>query len=311
MPPSAFTADVAAAVRLASAPPLLRLLDRLRFARQTSVSHRPGNTPVARATQTSGLELAAHKPYTPGDDLRHVDWNALARLDQRVVKTFRAEREAPLHILIDASASMGAPAGDAKLAFAAALAACCAYIALRYGNPVRAALLSGGADGSRLSPLLRHPHRLPELYGFLAPLSAGGETRLGEGIDAYLRSTSLPGLVIVLSDFLVEPPRVEAALDQLRGRGHDVVALRPLGHQERDPASLPRRVRLRDAESGMARDVELTAAHRARYADAVAAHLAHLRDWCSSRGIAFAAVDPADGLADCLLQTLPRAGVLQ
>ncbi|MDX2169924.1 MAG: DUF58 domain-containing protein [Deltaproteobacteria bacterium] len=311
MPPSAFTADVAAAVRLASAPPLLRLLDRLRFTGQSSVSQRPGTTPVARATQASGLELAAHKPYTPGDDLRHVDWNALARLDQRVVKTFRAEREAPLHLLLDTSASMGAPTADAKLAFGAALAACCAYIALRHGNPVRAAALTAGNDGSRLSPLLRHPHRLPELYGFLAPLSAAGTTRLREGVDAYLRSTQLPGLVIVISDFLVDPSHAERAFDQLRGRGHDVVALRPLGALERDAAHLPRRVRLRDAESGLQRDVELSAAHRARYAAAMAAHVAHLRDWCAGRGIAFAAVDPAAGLSDCLLHALPRAGVLQ
>jgi len=246
----------------------------------------------------------------PGDDLRYVDWNALARLDQRVVKTFRAEREAPLHILIDASASMGSPAPDAKLAFAAALAASCAYIALRHGNPVRAAILSADT-GSRLSPLLRHSQRLPELHAFLAPLAAGGTTRLAEGIDAYLRSTRLPGLAIVISDFLVEPRRAEQALDQLRGRGHDVVALRPLGAHERDAEALPRRLRLRDAESGAERDVELTAAHRQRYAAAVAAHLAHLRDWCAGRGIAFAAVDPADGLAECFLRALPRAGVLQ
>lgn len=309
MPPSAFTADVAAAVRLASAPPLLRLLDRLRFTGQSSVSHRPGSTPVARATQASGLELAAHKPYTPGDDLRHVDWNALARLDQRVIKTFRAEREAPLHVLLDSSASMGAPADDGKLAFSAALAACCAYIALRHGNPVRAAVLGG--DGSRVSPLLRHPHRLPELYAFLAPLTTSGATRLCEGIDGYLRSTRLPGLVLVISDFLIEPARAEQGLDLLRGRGHDVVALRPLGAIERTAAHLPRRVRLRDAETGVQRDVELTAAHRARYTAAVTSHLAHLRDWCAGRGIAFTAVDPADGLADCLLHALPRVGVLQ
>ncbi|MEO8602000.1 MAG: DUF58 domain-containing protein [bacterium] len=311
MPPSAFTADVPTALRLASEPRLLRTLDRLRFAGQQSVSLRPGSTMVSRAAHASGLELAAHKPYAPGDDLRHVDWNALARLDERLVKTFRAEREAPLHLLIDASASMGAPAADGKLAFAAALAASCAYIALRHSNPVRASLLGGGEAGARLSPLLRHVQRLPELHAFLSPLTAAGPTRLAEGIDAYLRSARLPGLAIVLSDFLIEPPQAEQALDQLRGRGHDVVAIRLIGPEERHAAALPRRVRLRDAETGLERDVELTAAHRQQYAQAVEAHLAHLRTWCAKRGIAFAVIDPADGLAACLLHALPRAGVLQ
>jgi len=311
MPPSAFTADVPTALRLASDPRLLRTLDRLRFAGLQSVSLRPGSTPLARAAQASGLELTAHRPYTPGDDLRHVDWNVLARLDERLVKTFRAEREAPLHLLVDASASMGAPLADGKLAFAAALAASCAYVALRHGSPVRASVLSSGDDGSRLSPLLRHVQRLPELHAFLTPLAPRGPTRLAEGIDAYLRSTRLPGLAIVLSDFLIEPRHAEHALDQLRGRGHDVVAIRVIGAQERSADALPRRVRLRDAETGLERDVELSAAHRQSYREAVDAHLAHLRTWCASRGIAFAAVDPGAGLVDCLLQALPRAGVLR
>jgi len=114
-----------------------------------------------------------------------------------------------------------------------------------------------------------------------------------------------------LSDFLVEPRRSEEALDQLRGRGHDVVALRIIGAGERDAAALPRRVRLHDAESGLERDVELTAAHRQRYAAAVDAHLAHLQTWCAARGIAFAPIDPGAGLADCLIHALPRAGILQ
>ena len=309
MPPSASTAELRDTLRRVNEPTFLRALDRLRFAAQRSVSHRPGNTPVARATQASGLELAAHKPYAPGDDLRYVDWNALARLDQRVVKTFRAEREAPLHLLIDASASMGSPSSDGKLAFAAGLAASLAYVALRLGNPVRAAVLA--SDGSRLSPILRHPQRLPELHAFLGTLLPAGPTRLAEGVDAYLRATRLPGTVVVLSDFLTEPVVAQRALDHLRGHGYDVVALRPLGAGERDASALPRRLRLRDVETGATRDVELDAAARRAYADTVSAHLQRLRTWCDGRGIAFAAPDTGAGLATCLLDDLPRAGVLQ
>lgn len=315
MPPNASTvdvrtADVPTALRLASAPAFLRTLDRLRFAGQRSVGQNPGTTPISRVTQASGHEIAAHKPYAPGDDLRHVDWNALARLDQRVVKTFRAEREAPLHLLLDGSASMAVPDADGKFAFAVALAASLAYIALRHGNPVRVAVLGGG-DGSRLSPLLRHVQRLPELHQFLAPLAAGGPTRLVDGLQAYLRSTRLPGTAVVLSDFLVEPSDYATALDELRGHGYDAAALRVIGPLERDPSTLPRRLRLRDAETGAVRDVELTAALRQRYAEAVARHFGQLRDWCAARAIVCAAVDTAGGLAGSLLHDLPRAGLLQ
>jgi uncharacterized protein (DUF58 family) len=303
-------ADVASALRLASAPSFLRTLDRLRFAGQRSVGQNPGTTPISHVTQASGHEIAAHKPYAPGDDLRHVDWNALARLDQRVIKTFRAEREAPLHLLLDASGSMNAPAGDGKFPFAVGLAASLAYVALRHGNPVRVALL-GGREGARLAPLLRHVQRLPELHQFLAGVAAEGPTRLLEGLRAYLRTTRLPGTAIVISDFLLEPADYETALDELRGHRYDVAAIRVIGPRERSAEDLPRRIRLRDAETGAERMLELTAALRRRYTEAVAQHLARLREWCAARAIICAAPDTAGGLIGALLSDLPRTGLLQ
>jgi uncharacterized protein (DUF58 family) len=308
MPPSDSTADVGAALRTVSASQLLRKLDRLRLVAQHSVTQRPGNTPVARATQASGLELANHKSYMPGDDLRYLDWNAYGRLDQRLIKTFRAEREAPVHLFIDASASMAVPAADGKLAFAVGLAAGLAYIALRQSNPVRVIVLG---EQARSSPLLRHVQRLPELLHFLAPAEARGSTRLAEGIGAYLRATHLPGTAVVLSDFLVERATYERALESLRGRRYDVLALRVIGPHERDPSALPRQVRLRDSETGTERLVDLTPAHRDRYARAVEEHLAALTRWCAARSIACASADTAAGIETCLLTDLPRAGLLQ
>jgi uncharacterized protein (DUF58 family) len=309
MPPSASTADVAAVLRTVSAPDVLRKLDRLRFTHQHSVTHRPGHTPVARATQASGLELANHKSYAPGDDLRHLDWNAYGRLDQRLVKTFRAEREAPVHLLLDASASMAIPSADAKLAFASGLAAGLGYIALRQANPVRAAVLA--QEHSRVSPLFRHVHRLPDLVDFFSGIEAGGPTRLVEGVEAYLRSTQLAGTVVVLSDFLVEPAVYAHALDQLLARRHHVLALRVIGRWERDPSALPRQVRLRDIETDRERLIDLTPAHRARYARAVSDHLAELTRWCRARAVRYATADTTAGVETCLLADLPRAGLLQ
>ena len=70
-------------------------------------------------------------------------------------------------------------------------------------------------------------------------------------------------------------------------------------------------MRLRDAETGSERLVDLTAAHRARYARAVEEHLARLKRWCAARAIGFATADTAAGIETCLLGDLPRAGLLQ
>jgi uncharacterized protein (DUF58 family) len=311
MPPSAFIGDVAAALRAAASPSVLRKLQRLRIVARHRHGVRPGNTPMPLGSQAAGLELANHKAYAPGDDLRYFDWNAYGRLEQMTVKTFRAEREAPLHVLIDVSASMGVPREDAKLAFAAALAATLAYVSLRQHDPVRIFLLGGSVRTATLSPLFRHPQRLPELQAFLSNVEARGPTALAEGIDSYLRTTRQPGTAIVLSDFLVPDESYQRALGMLSERGYGVAALRVIGPQELRPRSLPARVRLYDSETGRERIIDLHETHRRRYEAAVDEHLARLKSWCASRSILFAAPDTASGLEACLFQELPRAGLLQ
>jgi uncharacterized protein (DUF58 family) len=310
MPPSGFNADLSSALRDAADPLFLRKLQRFRLAARHRLGQKPGNTPTRFGSQPSGLEIANHKPYAPGDDLRHFDWNAYARLDQMMVKTYRAEREAPLHILIDTSASMGVPASDRKLPFAAAVATSLAYITLRQNDPVQIFCL-GHRARNWASPSFRHPQRLPELQAFLADMAPSGPTTLHQGIDLFLRTTHRPGLVVVLSDFLMEKSLYEEGLDRLCARKYGVAALRVIGRTERTPDSLPRRVRIHDAETGEQRLIDLTDTHRAVYANAVRSHLAGIKRWCDSRAIAFAAIDSDRGIEPCLLETLPRAGLLQ
>jgi len=310
MPRSDFTADNSAALQAATAPGFIRKLDRLRLNVAGGTGARPGNNRVANATQATGLELAKHQQYAPGDDLRYLDWNVYARLDEKLVKTFRAEREAPLHLLIDGSASMGSPASDGKLTFATALAASLAYVSLRHRDPVRCAALQGDHKARLLAPLLRHPDRLPVLRSALAELRAEGRTVLKDGVDAYLRATRQRGLVIVVSDFLVPAAEYQAALERLRGGGHAVGAVRLLGPAERHPRADTRRVRIHDVESSRERHVEVTPRTLAAYAARLEEHSRELRDWCAAHAIPLAIVDPVASLEQCLLSDLPRAGLL-
>jgi uncharacterized protein (DUF58 family) len=123
-------------------PEFLKKLDRLRPRVQEGRGLRPGDTPIPRHNHPSGTEFEAYKDYSPGDDFRHIDWNTVGRLDQLLVRTFTAEREIPFHILLDTSASMGAPAADNKFSFAVGLAA--------------ALLLPCASTGVTLYPLWLH-----------------------------------------------------------------------------------------------------------------------------------------------------------
>jgi len=303
---------VAAALTAVLAPAFLRKLDRLHLAVRRSLSTRPGNTPMPRGAQGSGIELENYKGYGAGDDLRYLDWNVYGRLDQLLIKTFRAEREAPLQLFLDASASMAAPVSDNKFAFAVSLALSLAYISLRSNDPVRVVGLSQAWPQLHLSsPFVRHRDFLPRLRDFLLVLRPQGATALATGIAAALRDHRAPGVAIILSDFLLEPAAYEAGLRELVARRFTVTALRVIGPGERDPSSLFRRGRLTDVETGRQRFITLSQNSLARYQQALAAHLTHLQTFCRRCEIGYATADTAAGIEQSLFRDLPALGLLR
>ena len=311
MQPGNSGTDAAAALAPVLAPDFLRKLDRLHLTVRRSLSTRPGNTPMPRGAQGSGIEIERHKAYDAGDDLRHLDWNAYGRLDELLIKTFRAEREAPLHIFIDASASMAVPADDGKFAFALSLAASLAYVSLRNHDPVRTVGVSAALPrASVAAPFLRHRSGLHSLRDFLLQLQPQGETALGTGIAGALVDQRAPGVAVVLSDFLMLPDVYEAAFADLLARRFTVAAVRVIGPAERDPTRLFRRGQLIDAETGRQRFITLTADNLARYEGALNAHISHLQAFCNRCGIAFCVADTGSGLEHCVFHDLPAAGLV-
>jgi len=303
--------EAAAALAGVLTPTFLRKLDRVRLTVRRSLSTRPGNTPMPRGAQGSGIELESHKPYGEGDDLRHLDWNAYGRLDALLIKTFRAEREVPLHVFVDTSASMAVPSSDNKLGFALGLAASLAYISLRNHDPVRIVSLNHAVAGAHLSsPLFRHRAALPRVRDFLLQLRCGGTTTLAAGLAAALRTQRTPGLAILLSDFLTPPEVYEQALGNLVARRYTVAAIRVMGPGEHDPARLFRRARVIDAETGAQRLMTLSAENTARYARALEDHHQRLRAFCTRCGVLFSLADTAAGLEQSLFHDLPALGLL-
>ncbi len=292
-------------------PVFLRKLDRLRFVVRQSFATRPGNTPMPSGSQPRGLEVTSFKNYAPGDDLRYLDWNVYGRLDQMRVKTFRAEREAPLYIFLDTSASMAVPSRDEKLAFATALAASLAYISLRNQDPVRVIGLGTSQGTAPVSPWYRHSNRLHELAAFLKTIEAQGSKTIADAVAAHLQSSRTPGVAVVLSDFLVEPSGYESALGQLLASGCNVAALRVIGPEERDPNLSSGAIRLRDAETGAERSIAITPQTRERYQAALRKHLDHLERWAQTHEVTFATPQTDAGLETCLLGSLTRAGLLR
>jgi uncharacterized protein (DUF58 family) len=260
-----------------------------------------------------GLELENFKEYQMGDDLRHLDWNALARLDNLLIRMFKPERQLELTILIDASASMGVPAGDDKLGLAFALGAGLAYVAMSASHGARIVVFSvrRGATKLEASPFYRRPDLYPELEPFLTRLKPGGETGLSVAVDKLLAERRPGGVVAVISDFLVKAADYEEALLHLAAARHEVKVVHVMGDGELAGNYGLGRFRVRDAESRDSRDLVLDEEARQICRQRAETHAAGLRDFCLNQSIGYARAFGASHLDDIIASEFPKIALVR
>ena len=237
---------------------------------------RPGERRLPGRAQPSGVEIEAYSAYTPGDDLRHLDWAALARLDTLLVRRFTAEREVRFHLLLDASASMDAPPGDGKRASAHALVIALGYIGLAANDAVQVALLRGDRAAAT-SVVFRQRRSTLAIAAMLATSGVAGALDLPAACEDYARRHPESGAVLLVSDFMTDPADVERGILALQARRFEVHLLHLIGASELDPSGTFTRGILVDVESGASQPMVLTASVVTRYQEVLEAHLAALR----------------------------------
>ena len=145
------------------------------------------------------VEFASHREYTPGDDLRHLNWKLYARHDRLYIKEYDADTNLNLYLLLDASASMScANTGRSKLHYAASLAAALAHLALEAARRGRADRVLRHGDGpsvllarSRASST-RCSRRSPPPKSARQPTTTGPCTRRPNSPAAAAWSCSSP-----------------------------------------------------------------------------------------------------------------------
>jgi uncharacterized protein (DUF58 family) len=179
-------------------------------------------------------EFAEYRQYTPGDDLRHVDWNVYARSERMVLKRYRGETNSPLTILLDASNSMRMSShAVSKIDYARYAAACLFYMA---GHQRDACGLIVFDDTVRnyIQPSTRQGqlHRL--LHG-LEQAEPAARTDFGKPFAHCMEFLRRRGIVAVISDFHEDAETVVKTIEPLRYRGNEVIMLHVLDPQEVKP----------------------------------------------------------------------------
>ena len=239
------------------------------------------------------VEFAEHRPYQPGDDLRYIDWKIAARTERWVVKQFEEETNLRAVLLLDVSRSMQWKSANAKLTkqvYAEQLAAALALLLLKQRDAV--GLVRFDDAVRTVVPPRARPAHFQRLVGAMLEPGTGRESRLDLALQQASHLIRRPGLVIIISDLLIDPGTVSPGMRALRAAGHDVLCMHIMDPGER-VLDVTTDARFVDSETG----VEVAASAReirAAYNATVEAAIASWRTLFVEQGGRYALCDTSE-----------------
>ena len=232
-------------------------------------------------------EFHQYRHYRAGDDLKYIDWKLFARTDRVYTKQFRESTNVRVHLVVDASASMGyrSDAGISKLEYSRLLAAALAHLFIGQGDA--AGLIVHDDDVRAYVGARRGRGHLRRLLVELSRATAGGRTASAHALRRAVDLMASRGIVILISDLYDDEDGVDAALRRATRMGHEVVVLHVF---TADELALTHRapVQYQDAETN---EVVLGGSSTARdYAARFTAFLERWRTRCASYNIDYCQV---------------------
>ncbi len=185
----------------------------------------------------SSVEFSEHKEYSPGDELRHVDWKAFAKGDRYYVKQYEQESQLTVYLVLDASASMQfAGGGIAKIEYAGLSLAALAYLVIQQQDKV-GLLACGDRKLDTMVPPRARTRHLHDLLNVLDTVMTKGGTGDESPAHALHRIAELArrrrALIVLASDLFDADDATVKALTTLRAQKHDVSVLHVLDPYER------------------------------------------------------------------------------
>jgi uncharacterized protein (DUF58 family) len=263
----------------------LRRLERLSLQAQRSLRGNPSSGEHPSRHQMPASIFSNHRPYSPGDDLRYIDWNAYARQDHVLLKLGEAEQDVHVHVLVDASRSMtiGAPP---RLRLAQQLAGALGYLALAHSD--RAHIVPFGPPGMRPFGPAQGKARMIEMLRFIAAITPQPATQLGAVVAQHARRHPQGGLLVLCSDLLA-PGSLEQALRPLAPPRWQVLVLHLLDQRDLQP-DLQGPLELEDSETGQRLSLTLDAETLAEYRRGVSRWREDLARACARRGATYAQI---------------------
>jgi uncharacterized protein (DUF58 family) len=229
----------------------------------------------------SEVEFAEHRRYVPGDDPRRIDWGAYGRLRELLVKTTPDPGRVTVSLLLDGSRSMDSGEPN-KLRYGRRLTAMLGAIALLRSDPVRVQMLADG--GAVASGLFASPAMVAVLASEIERLPTGTTTELARSVVAATIAGTRVELTVLISDCLVDPADLKAALSRLARTARSAALVQLLDPAEAVAGPLGA-AELRDHETGELLRTLVTEQVRERYAERYAQFRAETEAACAAAGV--------------------------
>jgi uncharacterized protein (DUF58 family) len=254
------------------------------------------------------VEYADHRSYTPGDELRCLDWKLLARTDKYFVKLYEEETNLRGYLLLDCSRSMSFKSnGIDKLSYGSYLAAALAYLMIRQNDSVGLVLFD--SEMRQYIPPRSAPVHFRRIIDQLDRNEVGQDTDVGSILHGLAERIKRRGLIILISDLIDDVSEIVSGLQHFRHRHHEVIVFHVMDEAE---LTFPydRLTRFKDIE-GSARVVANPNALRQRYLARIREFTERLKGECFERNISYnlaCTKQPYDGFLTAYLDKRSRLG---
>ena len=254
------------------------------------------------------VEYLDHRAYTPGDDLRNLDWKIVARNDKYQVKLFEDETNLRAYILLDCSQSMSFKSGNIdKLSYGSYLAAALTYLLIRQNDAV--GMLLFDTEVRQIIPPRAHPSQFRRILDALNKTRPGGETNVGAVLHEAAERTKRRGLIIVISDLIDKEAEIAEGLQHFRHNNHEVLVFHVMDDAELE-FPYDRLTRFKDME-GAGRVVANPKSLRRRYLERIREFTERIKTDCFERKISYTLAntkDPYDRFLAAYLDKRSRIG---
>ena len=285
----------------------LSRIERLRLSTlQNLTSHHRGEHLSGRGG--SSIEFSDYRDYSPGDDIRFIDWNIYSRLKRPYMKLFKLEEEMHLVIIVDSSESM---TFGGKFLLAKKIATAFGLIGL-YGNERVSAWYPTDYNGFSFTDAFPPSHGrsyIKKYLNFTNESKAGGDLSFADSIDNVLKHHKGKGAVLLLSDFLT-PSNISHSMNSLFSSGLEIFGVQILSPAEIDP-ELNSDARFVDSETSANIDIssggdllKIYHEHRLNYTH-------NLEKICKKRSGRFLSVSSETDIETILFDIMQKRGWLK